>query len=174
MVYSSSLENCRVSNGTVGSNPTLSASFPPIYYNKYMGQTRKQLDAKKNLKNKEVLGTSMSNATMRLLRSLVFDYICRMHDNYCYRCKLPMTRQDFSIEHIKEWRGAENGQELFFDIDNISYSHLKCNTEARRFRAWNKGIITHGISGYRLGCRCETCKTVYSKVRKEKYLRNKT
>lgn len=37
-----------------------------------------------------------------------------------------------------------------------------------------KGKITHGTSGYRTGCRCGVCKTLYSKSRKERYKRLRT
>jgi hypothetical protein len=139
-----------------------------------MGMTQKEIDARRYLKYRESLGTSLSTATMRLLRSIVFEFIEKTQTNTCHRCGLPMTRTDFSVEHIEDWRNKENALELFYDLSNISYSHVLCNTRAAKRGGWNKGMVTHGTSGYRLGCRCDICKQRYSGVRRAKYQRLKT
>ena len=47
-----------------------------------------------------------------------------------------------------------NKKELFFDLNNISFSHLKCNVGAAR-RIYSK----HGTrQSYKKGCRCDECK----------------
>ena len=42
-----------------------------------------------------------------------------------------MTEDNFSIEHIEDWEYSETPIELFFDLDNISFSHKLCNSKAR-------------------------------------------
>jgi len=43
-----------------------------------------------------------------------------------------MSRETFSIEHVIPWLDSEDPVKLFFDLDNISFSHLKCNVEDAR------------------------------------------
>lgn len=43
-----------------------------------------------------------------------------------------MTRETFSIEHLVPWLDSNNPIELYFDLDNISFSHLSCNIKAAR------------------------------------------
>ncbi|MBP7540882.1 MAG: hypothetical protein KA802_13235 [Saprospiraceae bacterium] len=38
-----------------------------------------------------------------------------------------MTRETFSIEHKVSWLNSNNPVELYFDLNNISFSHLSCN-----------------------------------------------
>lgn len=37
------------------------------------------------------------------------------------------TVDELSIEHKEPWENSDNPKELFFNLDNISFSHLKCN-----------------------------------------------
>lgn len=44
-----------------------------------------------------------------------------------------MTRDTFSLEHIEPWLDSEDPVGLFFNQDNISFSHLSCNiSDARK------------------------------------------
>ena len=80
------------------------------------------------MKKKQQLGMNTSTATNRLTRDLLFKFIVLSGKNECYRCKQPMTRQEFSIEHVTPWLDSEDPVGLFFDLDNVSFSHQKCNT----------------------------------------------
>lgn len=42
-----------------------------------------------------------------------------------------MTIDTFSIEHKEPW--LHNSPELFWDLENITYSHKKCNKPDRPF-----------------------------------------
>lgn len=72
-----------------------------------------------------------------------------------------MSRETFSIEHKIPWLDSEDPTGLFFNLDNISFSHKSCNYEAKRPVPPAHGNITM----YRTGCRCTICvegiKTVY-------------
>lgn len=42
-----------------------------------------------------------------------------------------MSADDWSIEHIEPWIGVD--PDLFWDLDNITFSHKKCNVVDRPF-----------------------------------------
>ena len=132
----------------------------------------------KDILKSQLGGLAPSTARSRLDRTIMLAMAKKLEQDYCFRCsKQIRTIDEFSVEHKIEWLHSENPVELYFDLDNIAFSHIKCNTGARRYTnsiPHNKGNITHGVSGYRLGCRCEICKSKYSLARKERYIRNKT
>lgn len=80
-------------------------------------------------KKMEQLGMNPSTAQVRLVRDLLFSHV---KDTPCHHCGKPLTRETFSIEHKTPWLDSDNPVELFFDLDNISYSHLSCNSGAAR------------------------------------------
>jgi len=115
---------------------------------------------------KKQLGMAPSNARNLLIRMIIFDFINK--DNIvCYRCYLEMSLEDWSIEHKIPWLHSDNPIELYFDLKNVTFSHLRCNTLAARPEKNN--TIKHGISRYnKYGCRCKVCKntkTVFNKKR---------
>ena len=125
------------------------------------------------------LGMNPGTATHRLVKDLLWNFIVETGDIKCSRCQEDMSRQDFSIDHIEPWLDSENPVELFFDISNIAYSHLSCNSKAAR-----RKLSEHGTTNsFGKGCRCNLCveakaagrkKWYSSKKRREKYLRNNT
>lgn len=78
------------------------------------------------------LNENSSTAQNRLVKDLLFSFIVSSESNVCYHCNKPMSREDFSIEHKVPWRHAENAVDLFYNIDNIAYSHQSCNYSAAR------------------------------------------
>lgn len=78
-------------------------------------------------KKQQQLGMNPSTASHRLVKDILFSYV---KDVPCYRCQQPLTRDTFSVEHKKAWLNSEDPVNLFFDLDNISYSHLSCNIAA--------------------------------------------
>lgn len=101
------------------------------------------------------LGMNPGTASHRLIKDILFTFI-QEKGIKCYQCNKSMTRNDFSIEHKIPWLDSENPIELYFNLDNIAFSHLSCNIGAARK---NKGIIKHGISAYKKHkCRCDICK----------------
>lgn len=138
-------------------------------------EKRRKLDQRRNQRAKEVLGVPKTTAMNLLHRSIIFNLLVECGKNYCFQCGEPMDISNFSVDHKTPWRNKPNGKELFFDLDNISFSHITCNRLAAKTGGWNRGVWSHGTnSGYRLGCRCDECKSAYSKTRKLKYLRLKT
>lgn len=115
------------------------------------------------------LGMNVSTATGRLTKDIMWRLIVQTNQNMCFHCGKEMTREDFSIEHKVPWLDSENPQDLFFDLDNIAFSHLSCNVAAARKP--NKGIIPHGTSsGYDTHkCRCDACKAAKAARRKKEY-----
>src|SRR5690606_26021818 len=80
----------------------------------------------------EQLGMSHSTAQYRLRKSIMFMLIEKLDINKCHRCGKSMTKDNYSIEHIDNWLHSDNPSDLFFDLDNISFSHHKCNVSASR------------------------------------------
>lgn len=52
----------------------------------------------------------------------------------CFQCGGSMSRDTFSIEHKVAWLDSENPLDLYFDLENISFSHLECNVKNSRQR----------------------------------------
>ncbi len=90
-----------------------------------MTDRKKQLGANAS----KELGMSAGSAAHRLTRKLLFHYAQKTSDDICYRCGLKIeTYETFSIEHKKPWLHVS--PDLFWDLSNIAFSHLKCNVKA--------------------------------------------
>ena len=110
------------------------------------------------------LGMNPSTASHRLIKDLLFDFIIKS-GHKCHRCNGELTRETFSVEHITPWLDSENPLEMFFDLNNIAYSHLLCNTGARRQK---RKVLVHGTkTGYNYGCRCRECRVAMSQKKAE-------
>lgn len=107
--------------------------------------------------NKEraiALGMPFGTASGRLRKKVLFKLLVDNGLNSCYRCgKEIETTEELSMEHKDSWYPDP---EKFWDLDNIAFSHLRCNI----VNDCNKpGPIRHGTRhGYegRL-CRCPNC-----------------
>jgi len=128
-------------------------------------------------KKKQQLGMNPSTASNRLVKDILWKFICDTGQDICCKCSEPLTRSSFSIEHIVPWLDSEDPVKLFFDLENISFSHLKCNVSDKR-QSKTAQCGTH--SKYTTGCRCFDCteanrlyaRSLYTKEsRREKYLR---
>jgi len=103
----------------------------------------------------EQLGLNVSTATQRLYRKIMFDLSVKCRANKCIRCgELIDKLEDFSIDHKVEWLHSDNANELFFDLDNIGFSHKDCNYRCRRCPKVVKGKT--GFKGVELNDRCKT------------------
>ncbi len=81
----------------------------------------------------EFLGIPHGTATARLRKNILFSLLEKHSENYCFRCKEKIKfADDLSIDHKQPWEGVSI--ELFWDLENISFSHKKCNRPHR-----NKG-----------------------------------
>jgi hypothetical protein len=78
------------------------------------------------------LGMNPSTANGRLVKDILWKLICQTNQDICCKCGKHMTRATFSIEHITPWLDSDNPTELYFDLKNISFSHLSCNISVAR------------------------------------------
>ncbi len=85
-----------------------------------------------SMKKSNQLGVNVSTAQGRLVKDLLFKMVSNSGVK-CFRCGKDLDRESFSIDHKIPWLNSENPTELFFDLNNISYSHKECNSrDARR------------------------------------------
>jgi len=124
-----------------------------------------------NKKKYKQLGQPFGTATNKLRKSVLFDLLSRHNENICYRCgEIIQTEDKLSMEHKVPWLDSKDPIGLFFDLDNISFSHLSCNYADRRSPMEGKTTAEHGtLTMYRRGCRCKACKN----SRSEYYQKNK-
>ncbi len=86
-----------------------------------------------NLAKSQQLGMPFGTAQHRLKKMVMFDLVKRLELNFCFRCGNPINSVDeFSIEHKKPWQGID--ADLFWDLENIAFSHLSCNSSATDHR----------------------------------------
>ncbi|APD20252.1 HNH homing endonuclease [Acinetobacter phage AM24] len=78
------------------------------------------------------LGMSPSTAQGRLVKDLLWDFVVRTGQDKCHHCGELMCRETFSIEHKTPWLDSDTPKETYFDLSNISFSHLSCNCRAAR------------------------------------------
>lgn len=87
-------------------------------------------------KRDQLLGMSITTARSRLMRILLFEFSKQSSIPACYRCGDPIyTIEEFSIEHKQPWMQAKDPIKAYFDLQNIAFSHLKCNSEESHQRA---------------------------------------
>lgn len=102
-----------------------------------------------NVKKSETLGMPHGTASHRLRKMILFKYVVLAGDNYCFKCGAEIESvNDLSIEHKYPWEGVS--AELFWNLENIAFSHIKCNVPDRRYRLRN---VEDGTSW------CRTCRT---------------
>ena len=120
-----------------------------------------------NIKKEEKLGMKLGTASNRLKKTLLYTLADKCGLLNCYRCgKRIESAKSLSIEHKESWFLSDNPVEKFFDLENIAFSHLKCNSSSVKRHT---GLKKHGISGYdHHGCRCEICKQAKSKKNKKR------
>lgn len=127
-------------------------------------------------KKSQQLGMNPATASNRLTKDILFHLVVETGKNMCHQCGGEITRDNFSIEHITPWLDSQDPVGLFFDMKNISFSHLKCNISAARKEKSPCG--TH--NSFNKGCRCEACvkakaehrkKYDTSDLRRKRYLR---
>lgn len=85
------------------------------------------------------LGMGFCKASYLLHRMLIFQYAKLSGKDDCYRCGLPIVSlEEMSIDHKIAWQNRGNARDLFFDLENIGFSHRRCNGRARRCATKNK------------------------------------
>lgn len=79
------------------------------------------------------LGMPYGTARNKLIKQLLFELVVETNKNICFRCNLEISDiNNFSVEHKLPFLDSGFALELFFDKENIAYSHLDCNSKNRR------------------------------------------
>ncbi len=84
-----------------------------------------------NKRKARQLGMPYGTACNRLRKQVMFLLLCKLGENVCVRCNGDITTvEQLSLEHKIAW--LDNDVVLFWDLNNIAFSHLSCNISAGR------------------------------------------
>jgi len=87
--------------------------------------------AKYLLKRTEQLGMNYSTAVAQLRKLILFKLAKQCQLDICVRCKEPiLSVDDFTIDHIEAW--LDTNTELFWNLENVGFSHTYCNSATKR------------------------------------------
>lgn len=106
-----------------------------------------------NARKSAFLGMPHGTACGRLRKLVLFHLLQKHGENVCYRCsRLIETADELSIEHKQPWEGVS--AELFWAMDNIAFSHLRCNLphNYRGNGVWRRKVGPEGTAW------CRRCK----------------
>ena len=79
---------------------------------------------------------SYGTASNRLRKSIMLMLIKKLDENWCYRCGAEIeTERELSVDHKKSWFNVD--VELFWDLNNIAFSHLSCNSRNKPIKENN-------------------------------------
>lgn len=123
-----------------------------------------------NDKKREQLGMPYGTANSKLKKSLMFYLVKKLNLDFCYRCGCKIENlREFSVEHKKAWLDSEDPKKLFFDLENIAFSHLRCNCGNSNNK--KRGTAKHpSVNAYKEGCRCDGCRKLHTEdYRKRKH-----
>ena len=120
---------------------------------------------------KKQLGMDPATASYRLVRDLLWSFVVKNEQDFCHHCKCRMTRENFSIEHIKPWLHSDDPLGLFFDLNNISFSHSSCNSSAARRPNKVHDSLAEAIRVRSKRRYWNTPKEIRKQKRREQYLR---
>jgi hypothetical protein len=96
-------------------------------------ERRKRNHAKSKAKKEKQLNMKLGTANSRMRKALLFHLArnCDMH--FCFQCGTEIEHiEEFSIEHKEPWLDSNNPISLYFDVNNLAFSHLDCNIRAQR------------------------------------------
>lgn len=69
-------------------------------------------------------------ACNRLRKMVLFHLLQKHGEDFCFKCSGRIeSAEELSIEHKQPWEGVS--VELFWSLDNIAFSHLRCNRNHR-------------------------------------------
>jgi hypothetical protein len=99
----------------------------------------------RKVRQHKLLGMPHGTAAGRLRKLLLFKFVSIANENNCFKCNKEITNADeLSIEHKQPWENISS--ELFWDLENITFSHLSCNRPHRYGSGDNKKIGQDGTS----------------------------
>lgn len=122
------------------------------------------------LKKKQQLGMDAGAASLQLKKSILFFLAQKCGMDICFQCGKKIEYiNEFTVEHKTPYLNSADPLDLYFDMDNIAFSHGLCNTKARRASK----PITHGTQHAYItrGCRCAMCVDNWRAYRKS-YMAN--
>lgn len=132
------------------------------------------------------LGMPFGTAMGRLRKLVLFDLLKRFDENFCFKCGEEISLvADLSIEHKKPWESSNN-IELFWDLENIAFSHLACNVPHHCGRRKTGPVETSWCAGHQdfvdssefyplpeswngVRSRCKSCHAAYKKSRRNEF-----
>ena len=122
-----------------------------------------------NRKKYEQLGMPLGTASNKLRKQILFSLVQETGKDFCFQCGETIKSIDnFSIEHKIPYLDSDDPVGLFFDPENISFSHLKCNVRAARSNSKCGPQSEHGTrSRYGYGCRCSLCRKAQADYQRE-------
>lgn len=129
-----------------------------------------------NAKKSEQLGMPFGTATQRLRKQVMFRLIQKCGMDSCHQCGEKINSvEDLSVEHKIPWLNSNDPTGLFFDVNNIAFSHLSCNIASARNGKGKEGkpISCPSVQAYWRGCRCDGCtqaSRTYHKSRRKRKL----
>jgi hypothetical protein len=83
-----------------------------------------------NARKSAFLGMPHGTAIHRLRKMILFQFVQRLGEDICFKCSERIeTIDELSIEHKQPWEGIS--VELFWSLENIAFSHLRCNRAER-------------------------------------------
>lgn len=102
------------------------------------------------------LGMPFGTANARLRKMILFRLIQKCGEDVCFKCGMKIEHvNDLSIEHKEPWEGRSI--DLFWDLDNIAFSHIRCNLPHRIPGGFYKRKI--GPEGTAWCCGCQQFKS---------------
>jgi len=120
-----------------------------------------------NAEKSRQLGMPFGTAGHRLRKQIIFHLMQECGLDQCHQCgEIIEDIDNLSIEHKKPWLHELNAAELFFDMNNIAFSHTKCNYSNQRPR--QNLIPCSSMAAYYRGCRCDGCKEAKRQYRHER------
>jgi hypothetical protein len=85
-----------------------------------------------NIKKHAQLGMNHGTAQNRLIKDILYKLVVETNKDCCFQCGQKISREQLSVEHKVPWLDSENPIKLFFDLENIAFSHHSCNMRAAR------------------------------------------
>jgi len=144
-----------------------------VVYIKTKGSVHMPRSKAANDKDRLELGKSYAGAMRQLKTDLLYSLANRFGVMKCYHCGKHIGREEMSIEHKLPWRGVS--PELFWDLDNVGFSHLLCNIGTTRQNPRPLPPPQHGkLTTYNNHkCRCIECTAASSTYQRNRRAKRK-
>lgn len=113
------------------------------------------------------LDKSYGAAGTELRKRVIYHLAGKLGMLNCFRCKDEILDvADLSLDHKVPWRKAEDRVATFYDVENVAFSHLRCNSGSylrEKTHCDNGHPLTRSPSGERY---CLICRRAKKKARR--------